>query len=446
MRALLVTYHFPPDGEIGAVRPYQLARHLPAFGIETWVLTVEPAFAESPNAGLVAHGVPEERIIRSSVATTRYESAKGLWRAAKRLGRSNRGVHATTTSGITDRSGNSKRGEWVRQVLGFLDARAGWYESAVRAGEAVLSAQRFDAIVSTSPPRVASKVAATLARRRRLPWVMDLRDPWWGSYSRALARDNGIPLLGTVHDRRFRSFVRQADIVVHNTDRLRQLTCRLVPELAAKARFVPNGIDSRWHVARDGQRVPVFRIGHYGQIYGRRSASGFLVGLHSWLSSLQPNPPEVEVDFTGSGFEQLCDQARSLGLEGVVRTRPSFPREAVPALMAEEFVLLLLANAQPLQVPGKTYEYLAAGRRILALTDHDGATADFLKAMPGCYVAQGPTEVHAALELLQAEHQAGAEAWVDRGTVLAELDYARSVERFAELLREAAQGTAVGRW
>jgi hypothetical protein len=60
--------------------------------------------------------------------------------------------------------------------------------------------------------------------------------------------------------------------------------------------------------------------------------------------------------------------------------------------------------------------------------------------MPGCYIAQDPNEVHAALELLQAEHQAGAEARVDRETVLADLDYVRSVERFAELIREATQG------
>jgi hypothetical protein len=110
--------------------------------------------------------------------------------------------------------------------------------------------------------------------------------------------------------------------------------------------------------------------------------------------------------------------------------------------MAEDFVLLLVANAQPLQLPGKAYEYLAAGRRILALTDHDGATADFLKGMQGCNVAHGPDEVRAALEQLYAEHEAGAEAWIDREPVLAQLEYGRSAERFADLVRQAIRNRA----
>ena len=55
-RVLIVAYHFPPDAEVGAVRPYQIARYLPEFGIEPWVLTVEPAYAERPDAGVVARG------------------------------------------------------------------------------------------------------------------------------------------------------------------------------------------------------------------------------------------------------------------------------------------------------------------------------------------------------------------------------------------------------
>ena len=65
MRVLLVTYHFPPDAEIGGVRPHQIARHLPQFGVEPWVLTVAPEFAESPNAGLLPVGVPDDRIVRT---------------------------------------------------------------------------------------------------------------------------------------------------------------------------------------------------------------------------------------------------------------------------------------------------------------------------------------------------------------------------------------------
>src|SRR4029453_16485120 len=42
LNALIITYYFPPDGAIGGVRPYQFARHFPEFGVDPWILTVEP--------------------------------------------------------------------------------------------------------------------------------------------------------------------------------------------------------------------------------------------------------------------------------------------------------------------------------------------------------------------------------------------------------------------
>jgi hypothetical protein len=71
MRLLLITYHFPPDSAIGAVRPYQFARLLPAHGVEAWVLTVQPEFAESIDHHSMIDGIPPGRILRTPVEKTR---------------------------------------------------------------------------------------------------------------------------------------------------------------------------------------------------------------------------------------------------------------------------------------------------------------------------------------------------------------------------------------
>ena len=62
MRILIISYYFPKDAAIGAVRPYQFARLLPQHGITPWVLTVEPGFAEAWDERFIIEGVPEERI------------------------------------------------------------------------------------------------------------------------------------------------------------------------------------------------------------------------------------------------------------------------------------------------------------------------------------------------------------------------------------------------
>ena len=67
------------------------------------------------------------------------------------------------------------------------------------------------------------------------------------------------------------------------------------------------------------------------------------------------------------------------GLTGVVEVIEFLPRDAALKEMHRAHVLLLLASEQKLQVPGKAYEYLAAGGNILALAEEDSATAALVK-------------------------------------------------------------------
>src|SRR5262245_47851918 len=116
MRVLIVTYHFPPDAEVGGVRPYQMARYLPEFGIEPWVLTVRADYAETPNPGLVAAGVPEERIIRTRVLPFAYQSAVLAWKGVRRLVRPRR---SKLEDRRVDAAPATLSGDWGHDVLGF---------------------------------------------------------------------------------------------------------------------------------------------------------------------------------------------------------------------------------------------------------------------------------------------------------------------------------------
>jgi hypothetical protein len=72
-RLLLVTFHFPPDGAIGAVRPYEFAKLLPQHGVNVWVLTVLPEYAERFDPSALPEGIPEDRIIRTPVLPSRRD-------------------------------------------------------------------------------------------------------------------------------------------------------------------------------------------------------------------------------------------------------------------------------------------------------------------------------------------------------------------------------------
>src|SRR5262245_60300966 len=53
-RLLLVSYHFPPDAEVGAVRAQKLVKYLPRYGWEPLVLTVDPRQYEAHDASRLA--------------------------------------------------------------------------------------------------------------------------------------------------------------------------------------------------------------------------------------------------------------------------------------------------------------------------------------------------------------------------------------------------------
>ena len=432
LKALIIAYYFPPDGAIGGVRPYQFARHFPEFGVEPWILTVDPQHAEQPDAAFQPRGVPEPHLMRTPVETTIRDRVLDLWRRGKRVNGAGAAPQATaaTIAAAPGRRRFQQAREWVLSWLAYTDPLIGWYRPALRQAEEALRQVNFDVLVSTSPPRVTALVARELSRRHRVPWVMDVRDPW---QLKAWEARGASSIVAHHKERLFSQCVDTARMIVHNTERLRQDTCALKPDAAGKTYCVPNGFEPEWASGSDS-RQRVFNVGYYGNIMGRRSCTAFLDGLRLWLDVRGARTPRVAVRFVGSGFENAVEAIAARELQHVVSVHPPVPRSEVRHLIDDDFVLLSFANEQPLQVPGKTYDYLATGRRILAVTEHDGATADVLDPVEGCSVAEEPREVASALEAFYREFEQGKSPRVERSALLADANYEHRAEQFAGLL------------
>lgn len=448
MRVLIITYHFPPDSAVGAVRPYQMARLLPAHGIEPWVLTVRPEFAEARDDTLFVEGIPPERVLRTTVGlTTRGRLLKqasslktALRDAAQRIAMlCDAAPSAAAPRSLARRDNHSDgwldatpRRRWLLAWLDFPDRMAGWHRPGVAAGEAAIRRVGFDAILSSSPPRTVHSIAHHLAVRHGLPWVMDLRDPWYRN-SNALPS----PTLEALQQRLFIKYARRADVVVLNTERLRRHVADVTPQLVTKITAIPNGcIPQAQAATKDESNGPrQFSIGHYGNVYSTRSAEPFLRGLRLWLDRSEAGAAEVVVRFVGHESGDAPRHIERLKLGAVVQLCPPVGRNRLPALMHENYVLLLMANDMPLQVPGKLFEYLAAGRRVLATTEPDSPAADMLRHARDCIVAPNAEAVAQALQELWHRYREGAPAAVDHGALLDECSYERRVEQMAQVLK-----------
>jgi glycosyltransferase involved in cell wall biosynthesis len=85
--------------------------------------------------------------------------------------------------------------------------------------------------------------------------------------------------------------------------------------------------------------------------------------------------------FRAAGHDELLHGlARKCGLEPFVEVLPSLPyREALAEMVRADGLLVLQARNCNAQIPVKLYEYLRAGRPILALTDPAGDTAQAMR-------------------------------------------------------------------
>jgi hypothetical protein len=446
MRVLLITYYFPPDAAIGAVRPYQFAGLLPGYGITPWVLTVEPQFAETWDEQFVIENIPAERIIRTPVGLRRRDRhIKSLASLKSMLRRRKRGLEALALADSETPQAAESRG-WMDATPGrrlllswlrFPDDLAGWYQPAIEAATRAHRRFNFDVIVSTSPPRVAHLIARELANRHGLPWLMDLRDPWYDEWNPGAPQSGALPAR---YRGLFKKCALSAGVIVLNTERLREHVVRALPELAAKAIAIPNGCDSLSSIKPPEGQVSVnFSIGHYGNVYDQRSGEIFLDGLRLWLDRYEQRAPSISVRFVGQEFGSTAERIERLNLKSIVRLCLPVPRRRALELMRDDYLLLLIANGQPVQVPGKLYEYLSAGRRILATTERDSATADLLRGDDDASIAQTAEEVATALQARWLDYGRGLSPEADHSRLLDECSYARRATALAHAIKGLAQ-------
>ncbi len=439
-RVLAIAYDFPPSMEMGAQACAQLARHLPRYGWEPVVLTVQEGNIEAIDArpgpggpcavertGVLPHPLSLYRGLRSRIAAG-TEHAGGV----------------TTSTG--EEAGALRR--WVLSLLHVPDQYTGWIPPAVIAGRRLVRSRGIDHLFSTGPRWTNHLVALALQRLTGLPWTAHFRDPWtqatpWKPVSALSIR---------IEARLERMVIERARTVVCVTAAHTGLLRHAYPELpAGKFVTVPNGYDgSEWDaLAREGRigaetRGDRFVVTYAGTFYQRRSPGPLFHALRTLIDDGEIAPDRIRVNLLGD-CERLADRpvgeiAREYGIGECVRVAGRVPREQTLREMTESDLLLLLAEGLTVQIPGKTYEYLRAARPILALASR-GAVADLLQRTGGARVLDPADQagVTAAVREVYRGWRDGRPATGADPVVVAGFDRRVLAGRFADIF---AGGTA----
>ena len=350
---------------------YQAAKYLAA----AWTPRAVSRFTRSgaPHIALLARHLPP--IITGGVyrpLALMNEAARRGWRITALSGPA---PGAPSAAGIELRNRFPESARLVNWQWSTLDVSQrmspsldGGFTTIHAIVDAALGAAGEDApdLVHATGPTFAEFVAAmVLARHWRVPFSIDYRDEWSESPFEFVHHGNS--------DRFWEAKVlARASLVTFTTDAQRDHALRAFPSLdRGITAVVGNGWDEEsarnaghHHGDATSDRAVVGYLGSLGQ---HCDVPEFLATLRGALAIHADLKHRIEIDFVGikSDVERRLLSSFDAGNK-VLRDVPQVPLSAAQAMMRTSNALLLF-NPPLLAryIPGKAYEYIATGNRIL---------------------------------------------------------------------------------
>lgn len=419
---LLISYHFPPGDAVGALRWQRLAGHAADLGWELDVITVHPGSLRRPDdrrlselpAGTRVYGVRADRLIIDSVEQAIFNVIRRLPRPQTRA--------SNTSSGTAVSSGRPQslsRHEildlawsWRRAVRTYyaylLHLRhQKWARKAEQLARTILNERAHAAVITCGPPHQVHVTGSRLGRLASIPHAVDMRDPWSlverlpevvatpYFYRRAVALESAV--------------IRNAALVVCNTELAREAYQRLYPDAATRCISVMNGYDEEPMAPPRPERR--FLVAYAGSIYLDRDPSALFRAASQFARERRLEPADFAIEFMGSeethspGIEEL---ARRAGLERYFRRHSARPRHEAMEFLAGAAMLVSLPQDSNMAIPSKVFEYMRYDAWLLALAEKDSATYQLLSGSGADVVA--PDDVDGIARVLASRYDQYATA------------------------------------
>ena len=429
MRILVVAYEFPPSPSPQSLRWAYLARELAARGHAVHVLA-----PDLPGKGA---GLPDMQ----GVTVHRSHAGPIVGFIAARSRRP--GANATGTGSDSDGSGwrpvgptqpkpylnwKGKLFQHVKAIAGhatFPDIRGEWKPE--QALDDLLAAVEPDVVVCSHEPASTLRLGRSVGGRAA--WVADLGDPVLAPYTPRRWRRRAGALE--------RQVWREAHAVTVTTQATEQLLAGR-HGASQSCHVISQGYDDRVQAAappwgEDFFDPSILELVYTGSFYGFRDPATVVdailrtPGVRLTVASMSVPPALL------ARARQHPDRLRLLGF---------LPHAQALMLQSGADVVLDIANQDPVQVPGKLFEYFGSGRPILHLGPAAGPVAGLLGAAGAGWVCENvASQAAEKLASLRDDKQAGrlGNELVRDHTLLARFRWSRLAQDYESVLELARQ-------
>jgi glycosyltransferase involved in cell wall biosynthesis len=360
LRALLVSYVFPPTGGVGGARVSKLAKYLPAHGVVPAILTARNPSVPLLDTSLERDVAPDLEIARAWTLEPRYGVKKAVWTASA--------THPPTVGAA--RAWTSRLARLARQVL-VPDPQVLWQPDAHRALIARIARRPADDVVFITAPPFSTFLLGPLARLRPgTALVLDYRDEWLttrNAYEMIAGR--AAAAMGGLLER---TLLRLPHVITTATEAFRQCLLDRFRFLdPARVVTIPNGYDPDDFPAELPEPPrDRFVVTFAGTVFKLTSPRGLLGGLRRLHARAPELAKSLEVRFMGRVVESEVEAFAGSESLGVVRTGFAPKDEVMLALAASHLTLCMQGEVAGVEriYPAKVFELMYLGRPCVTIS------------------------------------------------------------------------------
>jgi len=422
MRALIVSYAFPPVGGAGVQRVLKLAKYLPAHGVHPTILTVE-----NPSVPVRDPSLPGE--MPAGVDVVRVRTLEPSY-AAKETARAASSDRASTLS-------SRAKSHAVKLATKLLvpDPQVLWLPAAQAALLRRLTMGVDDVVFISGPPFSQFWLGAIARLRPRMAVVLDYRDEW------RMASPSASSPLGTWLEPRF---VRCAHAITTATSAYRADLCKRFSFLdPQRVHPIPNGYDPEDFpgplLAPEGDR---FVLTYMGTTFPLTTARWLLAAVRLLHERDPMLATKLQVRFVGRIVASEASHFEGTEALGVERLGYIEHRQALDALASSHAAICILDDEPGAErvYPAKIFEIMHLRKPCLVLAP-EGALADLVRSHQLGEVVP-PRNVPAIADALARMVQRfvdGASPTHSSPVDVARFDRRRQAAEFADVMRSAVR-------
>ena len=387
MKALIITYYWPPAGGSGVQRWLKFVKYLQDFGIEPIVYTVDNANYPKEDDSLISEIPKNITVLKNPI----FEPTDVFFWKQK-------GVKKKDVANSTNNSLLS----FIRGNFFIPDPKIFWVKSSVKFLQNYLKDHPIDVIISTGPPHSMHLIAQKISKKNNIKWIADFRDPWTDLYY-----NNEFKQLSFAKEKNKKlekSVLENANCVLTVSHSLKKDFLKTAKNVAV----ITNGFDSE--VLQDENVVldSKFTISYIGLLPKQSNPVVFFKVLKKLCDANDEFKNDVQLLFVGDISSEVRLEIEKNNLAEITQIKGYVPhKESIEFQKKAQVLLLLIPNVPKSAgiLTGKLFEYITAKRPILALGPENGDLAVILQNTNAGVVIDHQNEAKLSIEILRLYQQ-----------------------------------------